>query len=100
MAADTSLTLGKETRKRLLSLSKARKISAAELMRNLIDAEWDRENPPLAVCFWPATVRGDVAEPICEVCNQIITIYQPLLVALMSNGEIVSPICIGCAGVD
>lgn len=98
MSADTSLTLGKETRKRLLSLSKQRKISAAELVRNLIDAEWSRENPALAIGFWPLPVRGDVDVPTCEQCGQ--PIEDTAYAGLLSDMTIVAPLCQSCANTE
>lgn len=98
MPADTSLTLGKETRKRLLAMSKARQISAAELVRNLIDAEWSRENPELVIGFWPLPVRGDVDEPICEQCDQPIT--DTVYACLLSDMSIVAPLCQSCANAE
>lgn len=96
MPADTSLTLGKETRKRLTSLSKSRSISAAELMRNLIDAEWTREHPPLALGFVAFDVRGEIDD--CTLCHQ--HIESDGFIAFMSDGSTIAPLCASCANTE
>lgn len=45
-------------------------MSAAELMRNPIDAEWNRENPALAARFVRFDVRSAFGEAQKDVGNE------------------------------
>lgn len=98
MPADFSASLGKETLKRLRSMAKLRGISVAELIRNMTDAEWTRENPPLALGFWRLDAPGEVET--CQMCDHGLARGEATFAALLSNEHIIAPLCESCANTE
>jgi hypothetical protein len=100
MPATHSFQFDAETIEHLDALTNQRAVSAAQVVRDLINEAFERANPPLAVGFFALDVRGDVDEPICAQCEQIIERDRKMFAALMSNDTIIAPLCESCANTD